>query len=64
VVGERHVVDVFLRNLQGPGRPHLVEADRFKAAVRELELGRGFAQDEVAGRWHGLLDAVVLVQAP
>jgi hypothetical protein len=61
-VGERHVIDVVIARLQGSGSPYLVQGDRLREAVREIELGHGFAPGELEGRWHGLLDTSVIIQ--
>jgi hypothetical protein len=61
-VGERHVVQAVLARLQGPGVPSLVNGAALSAAVKEAEVGPGFDLDDITGRWHGLLDTVVILQ--
>ena len=62
-VGERHVIDVVIARLQGSGRPYLLDGDRLRGAVREIELGQGFGPTELEARWHGLLDTSIIIQA-
>lgn len=61
-VGERHVVEVVITSLQNTGQPYLVHGDLLREAVRDIELGHGFAAAEIEGRWHGLLDTSIIIQ--
>jgi len=59
-VGERHVITALCAFVgQDMGRIEL-NADRFMARVRELELGPEFTTQELAG-WHGLVDTNAVV---
>ncbi len=58
-VGERHLVAAM-----GPQAWNAAQVDvtRLTEAVRLAELGPDLAQETLAGRWHGLLDANIIIQ--
>ena len=58
-VGERHILAVVPdRELQYFG----VDPSALRDAVRLMEVGADFPRNEIDGRWHGLVDANIIVQ--
>jgi hypothetical protein len=61
-VGERHIS----QRLMGINRNYLeqrgLRVDRLERYVREAELGPEFPAEEINDRWHGLLDANIIIE--
>jgi hypothetical protein len=59
LVGERHLVEALGQQLLSTCG---VDVDRLGMAVRQDELGPDLHADDLAGRWHGMVDANILIQ--
>ena len=61
LVGERHLARVMFASPNSVERYAISRADLLKTVDR-LELGEAFAPEEIEGRWHGMVDANIILQ--
>jgi hypothetical protein len=61
-VAERHVAAALEKRGETTYSNLGLQIGRVASAVRELELGPPFEPNEIAGRWHGLIDTSIVVE--